>query len=114
MTETYGNANNFITQGFQQPDDFTTHVVVLNTLNVQLFPNPASDHFTVQVSEAGNYTVEIFNALGQQLVSKPFVASSGISQFDIPLNGFSNGIYFVTIKKNGAESSSSFKLNKIS
>jgi hypothetical protein len=114
MVETYGNASNFITQGFHQPDDFTTHISVQNTLNIHLFPNPASDHFTLEFSEGGNYTVEMFNALGQQVLSKQLIASPGLSQFQIPLSDFSNGIYFVTIKRAGTDAVSGFKLNKIS
>ena len=114
MTETYGNANNFITQGFQQPDDFTTHVPIQNSLNIQLFPNPASDHFTLEFADAGDYVVEIFNALGQKIFTKQLIASPGLSQYEIPLADFSNGIYFVTIKKAGVETVSTFKLNKIS
>jgi hypothetical protein len=114
MTETYGNASNFITQGFQQPDDFSTHILVQHSLNVQLFPNPASNHFTIEFADEGNYSVEIFNAVGQKIIAQEFSTADGLSQFEIPLNNFSNGIYFVTIKKAGTEFASGFKLNKVS
>jgi hypothetical protein len=114
MTETYGNGNNFITQGFQQPDDFTTHVLVQNTLNVALFPNPASEYFTLEFPDQGEYTVEVFNSFGQNIIAQEFSAVSGSSQFQVPLADFANGIYFVNIKKSGTEFISGFKLHKIS
>lgn len=114
MTETYGNANNFITQGFHQVDDFATHVRIENALNIRLFPNPASEFFTLEIAEQGDYTIELFNAFGQKVSVQHFFASGNLFQFHVPLADLSNGIYFVSVKKAGTEFVSGFKLNKIS
>lgn len=116
MGETYGNSNNMVSQGFQQPWDLFTYVVVENPINVGLFPNPATDFVTLEfgADAAGTYTVDVFNALGQQMSAQQVTAGNGSTRFEIPMNGFADGIYFVSIKKNGSEAVSTFKVNKIS
>ncbi|MBI3512137.1 MAG: T9SS type A sorting domain-containing protein [Bacteroidetes bacterium] len=115
MTETFSTANNFVTQGFQQPEDFTTAIAVQNETGVTLFPNPASDHVTIEFgSDAnGEYSVEVFNSLGEQMTAQHCIVANGISRFDIGMNNFANGIYFVKIKKAGTNSVSTFKVSKV-
>jgi hypothetical protein len=115
MGETYGNSNNIVSQGFQQPWDLFTSVPVADPVNVGLYPNPATDFVTLEfgTDAAGTYTVEVFNALGQQMSSQQ-VAANGATRFEIPMTGYADGIYFVSVKKIGSDAVSTFKVNKIS
>lgn len=65
---------------------------------IYLFPNPAKDFFTIYTpSDFGlPNNITITNSLGQILSQKNIEKTSDLN---INLNGFSNGIYFVTIVK---------------
>ncbi|MCU0435134.1 MAG: T9SS type A sorting domain-containing protein [Bacteroidia bacterium] len=116
MSETYGNANNFLTQGFHQtmlgPNSVPEQVIG----NLSLFPNPASDQVTLQFDAESNgvYTVEIYNALGQQLSSRQLNIMPGGYRHDITVRDFADGIYFVTVRKVGTDATASFRVNKVS
>ncbi|MCA6362463.1 MAG: T9SS type A sorting domain-containing protein [Bacteroidetes bacterium] len=116
MSETYGNATNFLTQGFHQtmldPNSVPEQVIG----NLSLFPNPSSDQVTLQfdAESSGVYTVEIYNALGQQLSSRQLNIMPGGYRHEITVRDFTDGIYFVTVRKVGTDASASFRVNKVS
>jgi Secretion system C-terminal sorting domain len=114
--ETYSSSSNFVTQGFQQPDANPTGITEQHaTIDLDLFPNPATDHVTLQfgADASGEYVVEVFNALGQQLSSQAINVTSG-SRSDISVSTLADGIYFVSVRKVNSNASTSFKINKIS
>ncbi len=116
MGETYSSAGNFVTQGFQQPNDSITGIVEQNTTTMTLFPNPATDQLTLDFGQEGNgnYQVEVFNALGQQMSAQQITVGGGNSRFQIPVTGYADGIYFVRVRKSGSNVVTSFKINKVS
>ena len=72
MVQTFSNANNILTQGFQQPDGNVTGLIDVpqNDLgSVILYPNPAVDYSWLgfQFLKPGKITVELFNETGQKL-----------------------------------------------
>lgn len=116
MSETYANANNFLTQGFHQtfidPSGINEQVIG----NLSLFPNPSSDQVTLQFDAESNglYIVEIYNALGQQLSSRQLNVVAGGYRHEIAVRDYTDGIYFVTVRKVGTNASTSFRVNKVS
>lgn len=67
----------------------------------QVFPNPASQMATVRysMSNGGNVWIEVFNSLGEKLLSaqpnQP--ASIGSNDFVIDVSGLASGIYYCTV-----------------
>lgn len=83
------------------PDLIADKVAPLNT-NIQLYPNPVTtNRFNIQFSglEAGNYTVQVTDANGQQVAQKIVTVSrKGQSVSTINLSGASaKGIYIVKV-----------------
>lgn len=77
-----------------------------NALNTALFPNPSKGELNILINNVrGNSaTVEIVNALGQQVYLNDFVVTSGKNQFQISLDeSFNPGIYWVKVtNENGS------------
>ena len=114
MGETYSSANNWLTQGFQQPWDFGTGVVPsLNPVSAEAYPNPTDDVVNLQFGDnsSGLYVIEVFNTLGQRLSTSQFTASPS-ARATVSLQDYADGIYFVTVRKSDGTESSTFKITK--
>lgn len=113
MGETYTSANNILTQGFQQPFDFGTRVVGGDPVNAELYPNPTADVVNLQFGSdvSGQYLIEIYNTLGQQLRSVTYTASPS-AQTSVSLADYSDGIYFITVRKADGTETSTFRVTK--
>lgn len=59
-----------------------------------LYPNPASDHFTLQFPEPEPKTINFYNASGKQVFTQK---TNGNHQFTIPTSNFKDGIYFIEV-----------------
>lgn len=113
MGETYSQTNNIITQGFQQLWDFGTHAVTGDPVNAEVYPNPTADLVNFQFSDDANgqYIIEVYNTLGQQLKASTFNATPS-SKATISLFDYSDGIYFITVRKSDGTQSSTFRITK--
>ena len=89
--------------------------VVLNTLavdsnnylkdSVQIYPNPASEHFNINNLKGGDYTITIYDMLGkavQTVESKHVIENETLT---IPIKGISTGEYIVTIASGSTSTS---------
>lgn len=114
MGETYTSTNNILTQGFQQPWDFGTGMNPGTTpVDADVFPNPTADVVNLQFDNTSNgtYVIEVYNALGQQMSATQFTATPS-ARATVSLAEFSNGIYFITVRKVDGTESSTFKITK--
>lgn len=113
MGETYAQTNNIVTQGFQQPWDFGTRVVGGDPVNAEIYPNPTADVVNLQFGNdvSGQYLIEIYNTLGQQLRSVSYTASPS-AQTSVSLADYSDGIYFITVRKADGTQTSTFRVTK--
>jgi photosystem II stability/assembly factor-like uncharacterized protein len=70
----------------------------LNTLNdIRLYPNPASESVTLSIpSFTSDYVINIFDQTGRKVFTKK-CSNAGIVH-QVPLDNFTSGIYFVSIK----------------
>jgi hypothetical protein len=67
---------------------------------VSIFPNPATDNSNVQLNlaEASDVTIEIFNMLGAKVGSYNYTSqSNGAHTYNVDLSGLSTGIYSVQV-----------------
>ena len=92
VSETFSSSSNFLTQGFVQSYQFTplsSNQLSNGTVSVQLYPNPASDYFTLNETTA---KVEIYSITGQLVKSFDANKTAG-SQFSI--SDLNQGLYIV-------------------
>lgn len=102
-TTTLSNANNTLTQGFQQP--FTNTFVVISEDSdepslVSVFPNPAIDQLTIQIegNEAKEYSLTVYNMLGQvALCATANSDLNGYTQIQLDISSLSTGNYYLRI-----------------
>ena len=71
--------------------------LVLNTLNISLYPNPTTGNVTLELNTLTH--VIITNALGQMIVSETL--SAGKQTID--LKNQTNGLYFIKLNQNGKQ-----------
>lgn len=71
--------------------------------SIRLFPNPAFDQVTINVSSStvGNASLTIANALGQSLVVRPVMLHNGMNRLIVPLGALAPGAYFLVLNTGG-------------
>lgn len=112
-------ANNIVTQGFQQPyyyDPFNIPVLDIDSVDIQVFPNPASDFINIIYSTKieRKITFELLDLLGNELM--PDIEKySGIShaKLEINLSNLKAGIYFIRIVIEKSDINKTYKIVKI-
>ena len=100
MSETYIAGSNILTQGFQQPFSLITATLNINSIgSVSAFPNPVTNELTINFSELiqGEYSIYVFDILGQQLSALPVALNSINTSQKISFENYSDGTYFVKI-----------------
>jgi hypothetical protein len=102
MVETFSTAGNFLTQGFQQPEDFNVGIAEpkpgINEILV--YPNPASDILNLQTNfhAAGSYLATISNVIGQTVSNSVSGKTRGMPMnHAINIKQLVNGIYFIKV-----------------
>ncbi len=91
MGETYQSANNFLTQGFQQPWDFGTVTNSNQPVNADVYPNPTTGMITVQHAEG--YTFRLFDYQGRLVLSALLTAAKQ----QLTVSSYPSGIYCYSI-----------------
>ncbi|WP_196884976.1 Omp28-related outer membrane protein [Aureivirga sp. CE67] len=64
---------------------------------MNIFPNPASDRLTVSFEAEGNYSVQIFDMLGKQVLSKDYTNLKGAQNLEIPVSSLEKGNYIINV-----------------
>lgn len=90
---------------------FTTDVPEVGNLhNVNVFPNPVSSNFTIQIDDnkITNYQVNIVNLAGQTVFSNSYSDSS----ISVNIEGFTPGMYLLNVKSDEGQIYTSKLLKK--
>ena len=83
---------------FSFTTDFPVAVEDLEFLtSIKVFPNPASNHCSVEANDLSNASVQLVDALGQTLPTK--ITSRSDSLITLDLAGLNSGIFFLLIQK---------------
>jgi len=73
------------------------------TLNMEVYPNPANDVVNVKFDGKGlTYTVTVTDLAGRQVQSTVVANATGAQSVALPLNGLAKGNYLVTVARDGA------------
>lgn len=76
-----------------------TEVKEAQTPSARLYPNPAVDEIHIQLdgSDYNDVRVEIYNSVGQKLISKAFTGIPGSSEVTMSVLTLEQGVYFARI-----------------
>lgn len=87
--------------------------IFINDAVIQYYPNPTKDKVTIysETQFTQPLTLKLINTSGQILFSKEIKANAMLN-FDINLQAYSNGLYFLVINTNSKDYISSLKLVK--
>jgi len=116
---TLTSANNFLTQGFQQPSDFSTGIITTESADFSLtvFPNPSEGLFNVVVHTAKDETLQltVYDILGKKIFQSVNILYTGKNILQLDLTQRIAGIYLLeclfTNPNNGKQNRSYLKLN---
>jgi len=113
-TETIGNNDNIITQGFHQPD---YNIVVIEhiespQLDVTIYPNPTNGLLNIEWKGNDNSTavISLFDLTGKQIINQKVSETSSIGQIDI--TGLANSTYILQIISEDAKLKKDFRIVK--
>ncbi len=93
-TPTYFSIDNFTTSG-------TAGIHSLSDLNSRVFPNPVKDKLSIQVSQKGNYKVQLFNMLGQAIAAYEFDSTTNAPMI-LNFEQYEKGSYLMLIENNNS------------
>jgi PKD repeat protein len=67
--------------------------------SLKLYPNPAVDDIHIQLGESiySNVQVDIYNSLGQKLISKEFTEASASSEISLSVMTLKHGVYYARV-----------------
>ncbi|MFH0758472.1 MAG: PKD domain-containing protein [Bacteroidota bacterium] len=67
--------------------------------SLKLYPNPAADEIHIAPGETlhRNVQVDIYNSLGQKLISEDFTEASGLSEISVSVTTLQRGIYYARV-----------------
>ena len=78
--------------------------------STRVYPNPVTDVLNIEVnaSQASEMSINVYNIMGQNVMSKNVNINTGINHPSISTSELTSGIYFVTVKANGFENTMKF------
>ena len=88
-------------------DNFTSLAEIEDKGKFSIYPNPAEAQATVSFENPMNFNrqeVQMFNILGEQVFTAPL--KKGTTLFELNVENFPKGIYFINVVANGARVSS--------
>jgi len=113
---TLSSANNFLTQGFQQPVETGVYINDPdNGMNISYYPNPVTSAFTLNINSSASRTLkmEMIDMLGQLITMQSGSTDSyGTARFTFDMQNLAPGNYFLRIR-NGGGFVKSLKIMKI-
>jgi hypothetical protein len=110
---TLTSAGNFLTQGFQQPWDFSVSVpeIEKNGIAFDVFPNPSSGNFTLALNTEGDskIMITVYDVLGKAVYAESVYHISGYSSHEINLEKMAEGVYMLEVANTDVSSGKTTK-----
>ena len=102
MVKTFSSANNFLTQGFQQPEDLFVGIpeISVNSGGFIAYPNPTSGAFCLQFTGDGaeDKVISMYNSVGQLVRQLTVQQTTGTNKIDFDISSFAQGMYMIELK----------------
>jgi hypothetical protein len=117
MVQTFTSAGNMLTQGFQQPEDYVVGISETPTVldDILIYPNPTNGMFTLSYSSnnSGENVINLYNLVGQVVLTKAVSQSAGVSTVDFDISSFSQGIYMLELTTENTKGEKQINYHKI-
>ena len=83
-----------LTCGYQNVNELNT-----NTLSLDIFPNPAKEKINIRFYQdnIGKANILLFNTLGQMVYSDAVMVQNNLSEYAVPVENLTKGLYFLKI-----------------
>ena len=80
-------------------ENWNMDVSQIPSIEVDIYPNPASDfaNLSLNMESAGDVSISLLNAIGQEVFYSKDTYKSGVHSVKIDLNGLEAGVYFYTV-----------------
>jgi hypothetical protein len=118
MVQTFSSASNYLTQGFQQPEDLTTGInePVVETGGLIIFPNPSNGRFTLNYYNFDNSQTQInlYDVLGQIVLSRDVSQTVGLNSQKFDISTYGQGMYFLELTTTNSKGEKTTTIHKIS
>jgi len=117
MVQTFTSAGNILTQGFQQPEDFSVGITETPEFNgeVLIYPNPSNGNFTLSYV-CDNYSdnvIKMYNLVGQVVFSKAVMQVNGLNTVNFDISNLNQGIYLLELTKMDLKGEKKTEIHKI-
>lgn len=118
MVQTFSAGNVILTQGFQQPNDFTTGLLDVTKDefgSFVMYPNPAVDNMSYGFSfpESGTVKVTVVNNIGQAMTDVyNGTYTSGKTVEVLNVTNFAAGVYFMNLTFTGDKDGKVYTISK--
>jgi len=88
-----------ITMELEVVTNYDVNELSVNNLNVDIFPNPATDIINLRFyqNNIGKANILLFNTLGQQVYSEEFFVSESLSEHSFNIENLQKGLYFLKV-----------------
>jgi hypothetical protein len=80
---------------YDDPAEIWAAIQNVEVKNLKIYPNPAIDILTVEISNEKISQVDIFDVSGRKIYDRQF---NNNNKSKIPVNNISNGLYFIKIQ----------------
>ena len=97
LIDTYANRITFMEEGITYLLGPVSVSQNTNKVNIQAYPNPATDVLSISFEEELNGTIELYNASGQ--VTAEQTANGKLVTIDV--SGVSEGLYLIMLAQDG-------------
>lgn len=114
-SETYSNASNSLTQGFQQPEMTITKVEETNAgVSVNVFPNPSAHQLNVELTLAASSSIELelFDINGRLIHTQKANVDAGKQILSMNIVSLAAGQYVLRVKDTDKKTQSTYKIQK--
>jgi hypothetical protein len=120
MVQTFTSTGNILTQGFQQPEDYTVGIVEPPVVSgdILIYPNPNNGSFMLSFTNDNNSetNIRMYNLAGQVVLEKQVSPLAGLNTIKFDISAYSEGMYIMeisTINSKGEKKSSYHKINLV-
>lgn len=118
MVQTFSSGNVILTQGFQQPNDFTVGLLDITKDDFGsfvMYPNPAVDNMSYAFTfpESGNVKVAVVNNIGQTMSDVYNSAyTNGKTVETLNVTNYAAGVYFMNLTFTGDKDGKVYTISK--
>jgi len=117
MVQTFTSTGNILTQGFQQPEDYTVGIVEPPVVSgdILIYPNPNNGSFMLSFTNDNNAetSIRMFNLAGQVVLEKQVSPTVGLNTIKFDISAYSEGMYIMEITSTTAKGEKSTNYHKI-